>query len=341
MSVPKDRLFRHLAMLRLIPRAPRSISTTELLGYLRAEGFVIDMRSLQRDLTGRLSMDFPLQCDESQRPYRWSFAKDSPNFAFPALDTPTALAFVLAQHQLKKVLPHSVFSLLAPHFDLAQRQISGLKNNGLIRWVERVRAIPNGKVLKQADVSVAVWECVSIALLEQKQLEIHYLSRSKREHKVFVLHPAALVSRHSVSYLLGVVDGYCDVRQFALHRIDKANCLDVCSCDPSGFDLDRYISCGGFNNPAPVMPVQLVADVAADVAWLLRETPLATGQKLNQLDGSDWERLSVQVPDDLETLWWVFGLGEKIRVHHPSHWVEKIISRVDDMSCLYERPSTF
>lgn len=47
MSVPKDRLFRHLAMLRLIPRAPRSISTTDLLSHLRAEGFVIDMRSLQ------------------------------------------------------------------------------------------------------------------------------------------------------------------------------------------------------------------------------------------------------------------------------------------------------
>ena len=96
MSDPKDRLFRHLALLRLIPREPRSISTAELLQKLRAEQFDLDLRTLQRDLTGRLGLDFPLLCDESQRPFRWSFPKDTPQFDLPALDTPTALAFALA-----------------------------------------------------------------------------------------------------------------------------------------------------------------------------------------------------------------------------------------------------
>lgn len=78
MSDPKDRLFRHLALLRLIPRAPKSISTTELLQRLKAEEFDIDRRTLQWDLIGRLVLDFPLLCDESQRPYHWSFPKDTP-----------------------------------------------------------------------------------------------------------------------------------------------------------------------------------------------------------------------------------------------------------------------
>ncbi|WP_454005464.1 helix-turn-helix transcriptional regulator [Alcaligenes sp. Marseille-Q7550] len=340
MSVPKDRLFRHLAMLRLIPRAPKSISTTDLLEKLKAECFDIDMRSLQRDLSGRLSMDFPLQCDESQRPYRWSFSKDAPEFAFPALDTPTALAFVLAEHHLRKLLPPSVLGLLAPHFDLAQRQMLGLKNNNLGRWAERVRALPNGKALQPAQLDPLVWEQAAIALLERRQLTIHYLSRSKGDHKVLSLHPAALVSRHSVSYLIGVVDGYADVRQFALHRIKQAHCSDAPAHEPPGFDLDRYIHSGGFNNPEPVAQLRLVADVAPQIAWLLRETPLAPEQDLEAINGSDWERLYARVPDDQETLWWIFGLGDKIRVHEPNHWIEKIKARLDGMSSLYSKPSS-
>src|SRR5690606_41726834 len=99
-STTQVRSFKHLAILRLIPRSPRAISTTELLKKLQAEQFDIDLRSLQRDLAGRLSMDFPLLCDESQRPYRWSFPKDAPQLGLPALDIPTAMAFFLAEcHQ--------------------------------------------------------------------------------------------------------------------------------------------------------------------------------------------------------------------------------------------------
>ncbi|HCL3956176.1 TPA: WYL domain-containing protein, partial [Pseudomonas aeruginosa] len=197
MSAPKDRLFRHLAMLRLIPRAPKSISTTDLLDKLKAECFDIDMRSLQRDLVGRLSLDFPLQCDESQRPYRWSFSKDTPQFDFPALDTPTALAFVLAGSHLRKLLPPSVLGLLAPHFDLAQRQIFGLERNNLAHWVKNVRALPNGKALQPAEVDPLIWAQVAAALLERRQLKILYLSRSKGEYKTLCLHPVGMVSRHS------------------------------------------------------------------------------------------------------------------------------------------------
>ncbi|MGD9661586.1 MAG: hypothetical protein AB7U63_09955, partial [Porticoccaceae bacterium] len=141
MSAPKDRLFRHLAILRLIPRFPRAISTTELLKKLQAEQFDIDLRSLQRDLAGRLSMDFPLLCDESQRPYRWSFPKDAPQLGLPALDIPTAMAFFLAECHLVKLLPPSVLSLLEPHFDIARRQIQGLERNSLAHWVECVRSL--------------------------------------------------------------------------------------------------------------------------------------------------------------------------------------------------------
>jgi predicted DNA-binding transcriptional regulator YafY len=339
MSDPKDRLFRHLALLRLIPRAPRAISTNELLQRLKAENFDIDQRTLQRDLIGRLALDFPLLCDERQRPYLWSFPKDTPQFDFPALDTPTALAFVLAESHLSKLLPPSVLNLLLPHFDLARRQLQGLEHNRLAHWARRVRALPNGKALQPADVDAAIWSQVATALLEARQLEIIYLSRSKGGCKTLRIHPAGMVSRHSVSYLIGTVDGYTDVRQFALHRIQQAACLDAPSSVQRDFEIDHYILSGGFNSPGPTRQHELLADVSPQIAWLLNETPLATEQSLELLPDSDWQRLRARVPDDQETLWWVFGLGENIRLHEPKSWAEIIKAKLIKTDALYAQPT--
>lgn len=339
MSDPKDRLFRHLALLRLIPRAPRSISTSELLQRLKSENFDIDRRTLQRDLIGRLALDFPLLCDESQRPYLWSFPKDTPQFDFPALDTPTALAFVLAESHLSKLLPPSVLNLLVPQFDLAHRQLQGLEHNRLGHWARRVRALPNGKALQPAEVDATIWSQVASALLESRQLEIIYLSRSKGERKSLCIHPAGMISRHSVSYLIGTVDGYADVRQFALHRIQQATCLDAPGNVHPDFEIDHYIQDGGFNNPGPTRHLELLADVSPQIAWLLNETPLAPEQSLEALPDSDWQRLRARVSDDQETLWWVFGLGENIRLHEPASWADVIKGRLINTAALYAQPA--
>ena len=338
MSDPKDRLFRHLALLRHIPRAPKSISTSELQKKLKAEEFNIDSRTLQRDLSGRLALDFPLLCDESRRPYLWSFPKDTPRFDFPALDTPTALAFALAQSHLGKLLPPSVLELLAPHFDLAQRQLQGLEHNKLVHWLNCVRAVPNGKALQPAEVQGSIWSPVATALLEARQLEMVYLSRSKGENKTLRVHPAGMVSRHCVSYLIGTVEGYSDYRQFALHRIKHAVCLDAPVREQADFDIDQYVHSGGFNNPGPVEFVDLVADVSPQIAWLLSETPLGSQQTLKQLPDSDWQRLNARVPNDQETLWWVFGVGESLRLYEPQGWVDEILVRLNKIQGLYTRP---
>lgn len=339
MSDPKDRLFRHLALLRLIPRAPKSISTTQLLQRLKAEKFDIDLRTLQRDLIGRLALDFPLLCDESRRPFSWSFPKDTPQFDFPALDTPTALAFVLAESHLSKLLPPSVLDLLAPHFDLAQRQLQGLEHNNLANWSRCVRVLPNGKALQPAHVDAGIWSEVATALLEARQLQVVYRSRSKGDCKTLRIHAAGMVSRHSASYLVGTVEGYSDLRQFALHRIQHATCLEVPSREQPGFDIDHFIHGGGFNSAGPVDRHELIADVSPQIAWLLDETPLSLEQSLHPLPNSDWQRLRARVPDDQETLWWVFGLGASIRLHEPQCWIEQIQDKLNNMNALYAQPT--
>lgn len=333
MSEAKDTLLRLIALLRLIPRAPGRIATTTLLEKLKDDGFSVSLRTAQRDLD-RLSIPFALQRDESAPSFRWSLSENAP-IDLSAMDTPTALALYLAESHLKTLLPQSVLDQLGPQFRMARDYLDNLENNGLAHWARRVRAHPNGKSLQPAQISSQVWKQTSSALLEHKQLQINYLSRSKSELKQLLIHPAGLVSRHAISYLIGSVDGYGDLRQFALHRIRQAECLDAAARTHDDFEIDIYIR-QELNTTAAIEQIELVADVSPQIAWLLGETPLSSQQSLEPLANSDWKRLQAIVPDDQETLWWVFGLGENVRVFEPQQWAVEIFQRAEKLRGLYE-----
>ncbi|MGF0334992.1 helix-turn-helix transcriptional regulator [Ectopseudomonas toyotomiensis] len=332
MAEAKDTLLRLIALLRLIPREPARIATPTLQEKLKDSGFPVSLRTVQRDLE-RLSIPFALQCDESVSPFRWSLAQKA-RIDLTAITPPVALALYLAESHLQTLLPQSMLDQLGPEFRKAQDCLDSVENNGLAHWARRVRAHPNGKSLQPAQIASQVWEQTSIALLEHKQLQISYLSRSKTELKQLLIHPAGLISRHAISYLIGSVDGYDDLRQFALHRIRQAECLDTAARVHDDFEIDSYIR-QDLNTTAPIAQVELVADVSPQIAWLLGETPLSTQQSLQALEGSDWKRLHAWVPDDHETQWWVFGLGENVRVHEPESWAGAIKERATKVGALY------
>lgn len=333
MAEAKDTLLRQLTLLRLIPRFPHYISTQILQEKLRERGFKVDLRTVQRDLN-RLSVSFALFSKKKDGRNVWSYDKDAP-LDLRDMDPATALALYLAESHLKNLLPQSVLDLLGPQFNKARNYLDELDQNNLAHWARRVRAHPNGKALLPAQVDAGVWREVSVALLERQQLKVDYLSRSTTKRKEMLLHPAGLVSRHSISYLIASVDGYSDLRQFALHRIQNAECLDAAAQQTEPLDLDHYIRLGGFNAPAPLEEVELIADVSPQIAWLLSETPLSHEQSLEPLADSDWQRLRAKVPDDQETQWWVFGLGENVRVWEPQSWTRAIWEKITRLEALY------
>ncbi|WP_404418822.1 helix-turn-helix transcriptional regulator [Marinospirillum sp.] len=334
MSESKDTLLRLLTTLQLIPRHPGRIATPTLQEKLADRGFHIDLRSLQRDLKGRLSSHFPLACDESVRPFRWSFLADA-QINLPALDTPAALTLCLAEEQLRSLLPASVADQLKPQFQAARQHLNSLEHNQLAGWAKRVRALPNGKALIPAPLHSDVWASVSEALLHQKQLDVTYLSRKKQEAKNFTLHPVGLVSRYALSYLIAQVDGYDNLRHFAVHRIEKATPLDAASNAHPDFDLDAYIQSGALSWKTAEGTTRLVADIHPQLAWILKETPLSEEQSLTPIPGSDWERLEATVLQDKETLWWIYGLNDKIRVREPQVWVEEIKATLNNLNSYY------
>ncbi|AXM95277.1 helix-turn-helix transcriptional regulator [Pseudomonas plecoglossicida] len=336
MSEAKDTVLRQLTLLRQIPEYPRYISAQTLLEKLLERGYRVDLRTVQRDLN-RLSSPFSLTNTKKGGRNEWSYIKGSP-LDLRDMEPSTALALYLAESHLRPLLPQSVVDLLGPQFNKARNYLDNLGQNDLAHWAKRVRTHPNGKALLPAQVDTQVWRTVSSALLASRQLQVDYLSRSKADTKSLIIHPAGLVSRQSISYLIGTVDGYSDLRQFALHRIRKAECLDSAANERPDFEIDHYIR-QHLNSATAIEPVELIADISPHIAWLLGETPLSAQQTLEPLPGSDWKRLRATVPDDQETLWWIFGLGENVRVHQPASWVQAIRRRSMSVVAMYQPPS--
>ncbi|MDR5900429.1 WYL domain-containing protein [Halomonas vilamensis] len=334
MSDFRDTLFRYLTLLQLIPRAPGRISTPVLKEKLEERGVHIDTRSLQRDLRDRLSLHFPLSCDDNQKPYRWYFDRDF-HCHLPALDVPSALTLVLAEEYLKGLLPPVVVGQLSPHFSDARRLLNELSANGLSQWARKVRAILNGKALIPAELDEVTWQTVSQALLEQKALDIMYLSRSTETEKPLTLHPQGLVSRHSVTYLLAQVEGFDDLRQFALHRIKDVALSEVTWRSKADFDIDAYIQGGAFGYRQGTSDVTLEAEIARPVAWLLQETPLSETQHISPLPDQDNYHLTARVPDDQQTLWWLMGMGANIKVLAPASWREALKTNAEQVVAHY------
>ncbi|WP_313400997.1 WYL domain-containing protein [Stenotrophomonas sp.] len=332
---PKDPLVRCLVLLGLIPRYPKSSSVQELKTALEQRGFSVTARTLQRDLGEKLSTRFPLICQDDGQTYRWSFDSQA-QISLPATDTAAALAMNLAEGHLKHLLPPGVLALLEPQFATARNHLQSLQHNPLTRWAQRVRSLPNGKALLPASVDGAVWENVATALLEQRQLQVDYLSRVKGEVKAMTLHPKGLASRGPTSYLIASVGDYIDLRHFALHRIQRAELLNTPACDED-FDMDVYLPTAAFTPRQGTGTVNLVADVHPDTAWILRETPLSEDQTLLPLPGTNWLRIRASVADDQETLRWVFGIGEEMKVLEPMAWQQEIRQRLQMAGNLYAR----
>lgn len=324
---PKEPLLRNIVLLGLIPRQPRSKTVVELQRELVARGFNVSTRTLQRDLADKLAAEFPIYCDDTAPPYRWSFDKHA-QFNLPAVDPATALAMHLSEGHLQRVLPPSVLSALAPQFAEARRQVSSTAEApALGAWARRVRAVPLGPVTKPAAVALDVWEAIAEALLKGRQLGIHYLSRSKGELREMLLHPQGLVSRGAVTYLIGCVDDYEDLRHFALHRIQSTERRNASARD-CGFDIDVYLRTASFAPRNADSPAVLHAHVHPRLAWSLRELPLGEDQCMTPLPGSDWECLEASVADDEETFRWVRAQGPDIKVMGPPAWKQRLVNEV-------------
>lgn len=313
---------RYLTMLRMVPRYPKAITTTELASRLDEQGFSVTMRSIQRDLE-KLSTDFPLLVDETSRPFQWSFDREATMDIIPALDLPAALTFELARAYLRPMLPPRALSHLKPHFDEAHRTLLR-ERNPLGQWPNRVRVINRGLGGKRPEIDADVLETVTEALLREYRCKLTYQARNWPEPAEIVVHPFGLVFRDPNVYLIGTIEGREGVRQLVLHRATTGELVEEPVERPDDFDLDLYISSGAMGILHSRAPVFLHLRCDKPVLNHLIESPLGFDQVTTDIDEDTFE-ITVTVGDTQDLRWWLTAQAVHCDIVEPT-WLRKEIA---------------
>ncbi|HBF52233.1 MAG TPA: WYL domain-containing protein [Massilia sp.] len=317
MATNQQSLLRQWHMLRMVPRAPAKISASELYARLCASDFTVAKRTIERDLQ-ELSAVFPIVVDKRDRPYGWSWLREASSFDLPGLTVPEALTLALVEQHLRLHLPPATVDALRPHFQSAARTLSTVEDSAPSRaWLNKVRSVAPHQPLLSPRMDAECQRLVYLALMQDRQLKLHYHKRDADLPTVYAaVHPLAVVQRGGLVYLVCMFSDYDDVRTLALHRVRQAEVLYEPCRRKLDFDIDAYIASGQFGVIAGA-PIGLRAVFQRAAGEHLYETPISADQVLTA--GTDGcLHLSATVPNTRELVWWLLGFGDGVVVNEPA-----------------------
>jgi len=332
-----DTVMRQWQMLRMVPRFPSKISTSEIANNLAAESFNVSLRTIQRDLE-KLSSVYPLECDDRSKPFGWYWSKDAGTLDIPGMDSHTALAFYLAELHLTPILPRETVKQLESHFSTAKNMLNKIQNEiGVTAWADKVRVLRQGPDLATPDVDSSVQHEVYSALLLNRRLAVEYKSRGAAETKLYEINPLGLVLKNGVFYVPCTIGDYSDIRLLTLHRMQSATKLDIPSITPIAFNLDEYIASGELSFEIGAI-INLKAIVSPSVAFHLSERTLDPKQKLTeQSDGTYF--LQAKVLETSELRFWLRGYDEEIEILEPTQLRDQLYQSAKAMVRKYDSKS--
>jgi predicted DNA-binding transcriptional regulator YafY len=310
---PRDTAIRYISMLSFIPMEPNDISTAELESRLEGESFVVDRRTIQRDLE-KLSERFPLRHRQGNgRELRWFFLKGTAN-QWPAMNTDTALTLIMAEQNLKPLIPKQALNSLASLVNQAKETLKVQDRTGSKKtWSDSVRIAPKGFVLQPADIPPDVMSNIFDAMGKHRQLKI-----TNKAGKESVINPLGLVMRGPMLYLVSNYHGYDDIRITSLHRITAATIEMTDLVTPKGFNLDETLNSGLMNwRLDPGKPKNFEIEVTKEVASYLEESRINPTQTIKKLDDGN-ALVKFASEDTLELRQWLLGFGSEVVVNKPA-----------------------
>ena len=329
-----DTTLRNLAMLATIPAHPNSKSTAQIQRELQDKDpdYDVTTRSIQRSLE-RLSSVFPIVAETRGRANHWYWIDKHALMQIPGMSASTAFALRLAAEYLRPIMPGSALRQLDAYFKHAAEILDG---TALGRWIDKVAIIGHGPVLQPPEIRDDVREAVYAALMENRQLEVDYRSRSQPKFRRMVVNPLGLVVREGLAYLTATTWGYEDVRHYVLHRMRRVELLDAPAKSPSGFRLSRHIRDDfRFSYPVSTGKLRLRLLFDAGAALHLTESRLAADQRVTATDDGH-TMIEATVPDTADLRWWLLSFGSAVEVLEPGTLREEFRHQARAMGQIYQ-----
>ncbi len=322
---------RHKLILQFIPEDPKSISTKELLGRVKGDFPNINLRMLQRDLDNLHNDETNIIKEKKGQDNLWSFL---PLTKTAQVMTPSvALAFNMLEEYAKHLLPSSVNNQLQGHFSQAKE---ALIDPNLALWQTKIATLQSGFQLHKAEIDADILDTVEKAIIEQAQLEVVYQNRPKANiphvEKKRLINPLGLAIRGNVYYLVATTPDN-EFRNFALHRMTRAQKSYNEVQFPDNFDLNKYIEEGHLTfSKQQVINLQLKVNRIS--GYHLLETPLCTNQEVTHID-DDHFIIKADLHESDELHWWLMSLADISEVLAPKALREQIISNLQKAMGMY------
>lgn len=322
---------RQWEILKRLPYRGPGVTAHALADHLSWHGFVVTKRTVERDLQ-ELSRLFPLNCNDKGAPYGWHWMEGE-GLNLPGVSVADALSLHLVEDLLRPLLPAAMLAALEPRFRQASAKLDALATeHRSARWADKVRHVTPGLPLRAPAIAPSELESIQTALLENRQLELHYRPPGGEDTRSLRLHPLGLIQRGPVSYLVATAFGYADVRRYAVHRIRAATLLEDAALRAADFDLDDYIASGALQF-GEGGTLRLKARLSKELAAILEETPLASDQVLVRNGGE--LLLTATVSDSWQLQWWILSQGDALEVLAPAELREKIGRQLREAAAYY------
>jgi len=310
-----DALQRQWKILELIPRFPNSISINSIITRLEEQQIELPTyRTIQRDLDTLMGVFPHLKNEKKEGANCWYIGSDDGVLEIPKMESPTALAFYLAEKSLNTQLPPNALEHLQPHFGTAQKLLDK-SSSQYATWRDKVRVLPQTQQLIPPAIDPLVLNNIYKSLLDNCRFECKYFARQSDQYKSYLVNPLALIFRGTVTYLVCTIKDYTDIRLLSLHRFVEAIPTDDPRTIPTGYDLDRYIEEGHVDFlVGEYIDLEMLID--EEVAIHLRESLLAENQQIIRQD-NEQSLFKAHVRDTGQLRWWLLGFADQIEIVSP------------------------
>ncbi len=352
-------LMRQWQLLQLLPQHGPGATVSQLLAALKDEFQVqVGRRTVERDLE-TLSLVFPLDCNDKSKPFGWFLSQ---SVHLPKMGLPEALLLHLTEPELASLVPGTVRPLLTERLAEAARLVRDSVQSKKWQLSEKLAFVPTPQLQQAPVVDAEVLSTIQSALMEDFCVDINYQSPYRLPAAVateepvvkklatedatppaiktaskYLLHPLALVQNGMQLYLVAMVDGYQDIRLFAMQRISAAQRTDKPAERPADFKLQPYLNNGALQFVSEPAPFTLCARVDTTLANLLAEAPLGTQMRLEQATVPGWWQLTTDISDSWNLRLWLQSQGSRVEVLSPLWLRQQLQAELQRTLALYQR----
>ncbi len=338
-----DQINRHHRILEKLQncRSSNPVSVPEVLDFLLDKGIDVSARTVQRDMNALAEVFMDIESKVlKDGGFGWYWNEKAKVILLSGLSANQALSFILVKKYLSQLFPEATLKELEPFFEYSEKVLHSLKGNALVKWPEKIAVVHPVQPLLAPEINGNFQKIISTALLENKKLKLDYV-RLDGERSKYTVNPVGLVFRGHVIYLIAVKVDTGEQRQFALHRIKKAEQLPA-DADPITLTLQEYLEQGnmGFawnawNTATSLQEITFKCIFEAKSAKYLTETPLSKDQEIIPYqDGYVIVKATVRYTEQL--VWWIRGYGSAIEVLEPLELRERMIKDINELHTRYQ-----